>query len=331
MTFKQFLAFATVVKQRSVTKAAHVLHTSQPTLSKHLKMLERDLKTRLFVRDAKGIQLTEEGHDFFHYIEPIIEQLEKIEQRYHGHSRTNRKVRTLHLGGSYGPSSEIIPTLIAVFKKTHPDLNFSLRTTGSSELQAMVQKGELEVVIVSQSANSAILHSEPFVPMKITAFTVKKHPLAKKPKVSITELANSPLIIRGGKHHPGTTDSILEAIQKKTDVRFNIIMRCESPESLKTAVSELMTVGVVNHDAIKHAIERGGFKELRVDGVTMETQSYIVYHSERELSRDASEFIQLLRHWRDKKLAGHNLFSSALAGLLPSAFCSYEIGQLLFG
>lgn len=333
MTFKQFTAFATVVKQRSVTKAALVLHSSQPTLSKHLKMLERDLKIRLFVRGGRGMQLTEEGHEFLHHIEPIIEQLEKIDHRYRGQSRTSRKVRTLRLGGSYGPSSEIIPALIAVFKKNHPDLNFSLRTTGSSDIQAMIQKGELEVAIASQPPRSAMLHGERFVPMKLTAFTVKKHPLAKKPKISLTELENSPLIIRGGKHHPGTTDSILDAIQRKENVRFNIIMRCESSESLKTAVNEFKGVGIVNHDAIKHAIGRGGFKELHVDGVTMETGSYIIYHKERELTRDASEFIQLLRQWRDQKLAAHNVknyYLSAYTGFLSSAFISHEITQLMF-
>ena len=48
MTFTQFTAFAAVAKHLNVTKAANMLHVSQPSLSKHLKALEENFKLRLF-------------------------------------------------------------------------------------------------------------------------------------------------------------------------------------------------------------------------------------------------------------------------------------------
>ena len=82
MTFTQFTAFAAVAKHLNVTKAANNLHVSQPSLSKHLKALEDRFNLRLFIRHAKGIRLTDDGYQFFQDIEPILVQLEKINQRY---------------------------------------------------------------------------------------------------------------------------------------------------------------------------------------------------------------------------------------------------------
>jgi len=82
MTFRQFTVFAEVAKQLNITKAAHTLHMSQPSLSKHLKTLEEDYRIKLFTRYAKGIRLTDEGHEFIRYIEPILAQFEKVNQRY---------------------------------------------------------------------------------------------------------------------------------------------------------------------------------------------------------------------------------------------------------
>ena len=56
MTFTQFTAFAAVAKHLNVTKAANMLHVSQPSLSKHLKALEENFKLRLFHAAREGHQ-----------------------------------------------------------------------------------------------------------------------------------------------------------------------------------------------------------------------------------------------------------------------------------
>lgn len=64
MKFDQITVFASLAKHLSVTKAAGELHTTQPNLSKHLKLLENALSARLFTRYAKGLQLTERVGSF---------------------------------------------------------------------------------------------------------------------------------------------------------------------------------------------------------------------------------------------------------------------------
>jgi Bacterial regulatory helix-turn-helix protein, lysR family len=106
-------AFAAVAKHLNVTKAANMLHVSQPSLSKHLKALEENFRLRLFTRHPKGIRLTDEGYEFFHDIEPILAQLEKINQRYRN-GTASKHSGPLKVGGTYGPASRILPSLLGV-------------------------------------------------------------------------------------------------------------------------------------------------------------------------------------------------------------------------
>src|SRR2546427_117280 len=84
MTFRQFTALATVAKHMNITKAAQALRISQPSLSKHLKLLEETYNIRLFSRNGNGIRLTDDGLEFLTQIDPIprkqlnLADLEKI-------------------------------------------------------------------------------------------------------------------------------------------------------------------------------------------------------------------------------------------------------------
>src|SRR5262245_61097030 len=131
MTFTQFTAFAAVAKHLNVTKAANNLHVSQPSLSKHLKALEDRFNLQLFTRHAKGIRLTDEGYEFFRDIEPILAQLEKINHRYVNGS-AKKPTGPLRVGGTYGPASRILPSLLADFKKTNPEVDVALRSNSGS-------------------------------------------------------------------------------------------------------------------------------------------------------------------------------------------------------
>ena len=78
-------------------------------------------------------------------------------------------------------------------------------------------------------------------------------------------------------------------------------MRCDSPEAIKTAVSKKLGVGILYEDAVKECLAGGVFKKLRISGLSMEGNSYIVYYKQRPLSSNAEVFLNLLRQWRDEK------------------------------
>ena len=92
MTFRQFTAFATVAQHMNISKAARALNISQPSLSKHLKLLEESYNVKLFSRNGNGIRLTNDGLEFLRHVDFILSQLKSIEERYLKNSRAMRSV-----------------------------------------------------------------------------------------------------------------------------------------------------------------------------------------------------------------------------------------------
>jgi DNA-binding transcriptional LysR family regulator len=299
MTFAQFTAFAAVAKHLNVTKAANILHVSQPSLSKHLKALEENFKLCLFTRHAKGIKLTDEGQEFFKDIEPILVLLDKINHRYLNGS-AKKPSGPLRVGGTYGPASRILPSLLGVFRNNHPEVNVTLRSNSNSVIHNLILNGTLELGVCSRTPRFPELFSEPYVSLKMVAFAATNDPLAKRKELSLSDLKGIPLIIRTDRGNQSTSYLTLSALRRQ-GYELNIAMRCESAEAIKRAVSQRLGIGFLYYDAVRDSIEQGSFKRVNIRGLQMESQTHIIYHNQRPLSPHAEEFLKLLRDWRDQQ------------------------------
>lgn len=67
MDFNMLRYFVTVADEGSISRAAEVLFLSQPSLSQQIQRLEKEMNTRLFLREARGVALTPAGHIFLRY------------------------------------------------------------------------------------------------------------------------------------------------------------------------------------------------------------------------------------------------------------------------
>ena len=83
MEFRVLRYFMAVVREGSITKAADILHISQPTLSRQLQDLEAQLGVRLFERGKRKISLTSDGLLLYRRSEEIIELMDKLSMSYH--------------------------------------------------------------------------------------------------------------------------------------------------------------------------------------------------------------------------------------------------------
>jgi DNA-binding transcriptional LysR family regulator len=131
-------------------------------------------------------------------------------------------------------------------------------------------------------------------------FVSPAHPLARKSKVKLCDVQAFPLVIRSPKGTAGTTGKLLNELAGQ-GVKFTIAMRCEAPYAIKEAVKKDAGIGIVFEDAVKREAEQGGFKILRGHGLKLESDSFILYRSDRPLSPMEQEFLALLRSARSVK------------------------------
>jgi hypothetical protein len=85
-------------------------------------------------------------------------------------------------------------------------------------------------------------------------------------------------------------------------MKFKNMVRCDSPEVVKELVRLRAGVGFLYYDSIGRGIERGDFKVIRISGLELSGQNYIIYRKDKALNSLAKEFLSLLRRSVTKDL-----------------------------
>lgn len=136
MDLKQLEAFVYVAKLNSFSKAADTIYLSQPTISSHINALEKELGTQLLIRSTKEVYPTKSGLDFFVYAQNM---LALRDEAIHSVAQGGSSIRgEISLLASSVPSQYLLPSLIAVFQKSYPDILFKVRQSDSEQVGKML-------------------------------------------------------------------------------------------------------------------------------------------------------------------------------------------------
>ena len=126
MDFRQLKSFSEVVRQGSFTRAAETLFISQPTISLHIRELEKELGVSLIRRSTRSIELTDKGREIFEYAEGILTLRDRI-----GNACLPGSQKLIRIGASTIPSSCLLPDVIADFLKGRKDVVFDITRSDS--------------------------------------------------------------------------------------------------------------------------------------------------------------------------------------------------------
>jgi DNA-binding transcriptional LysR family regulator len=296
ITLNQFWLFAAVAKHLNMTRASEELRVSQPSISQQLKQLEDYYGNKLYRRLSKGVEITEAGRLFLRSITPILDQVAKLEGGFKPPApKSNREM--LRVGGTDNAAAELLPSLLASFRHRHPTAELEMRTRTSDQLERMLLNSGLDLAVTVRAVRSPELACESLRQEKVVMFVRADHRLAKTNELKPSDVLVEPLITRGGRGASGVVDKALNQIRDQ-GLEFKVAMYCDGPTEIKAAVCQKMGVGIVFENALKAEVASGEFKILKVCGLELEGESFIVYSKKRPLSPLAHEFLELLRSVR---------------------------------
>lgn len=284
--------FVNVARHQSLGQAARRMHVSPSAVSQRLKSLERDFGVKLYQRNKNGIELTDAGRTLLSSASEILQQINTLRETLNPNSP--KASQRLTVGATYNPSAKCLPAAIAAFQKTHPEIKVTFLSSYRRNVEKWVRDGEVDIAMIQSPSESCLadLFTEHFAIDTLAFFVHPAHPLTRKQKITVQDLAETPLIVREG---PGTTDKLLTLLQSR-DLKLNVALRCASPDAVKAAVRTKMGVGILFHNLIDGDIRRKYFKILKFSGLPkLVGNSYIVYNKNKPLSYAASEFLNLLR------------------------------------
>jgi DNA-binding transcriptional LysR family regulator len=302
MTLGQLKIFEVVARHLNLTRAAEEIHVSQPSISKQLRLLEREFNMKFHLRTGQGIQLTERGRIFRQRVESILREIDQLRRSV---TLDLKESRNFIVGSTQSPSVSLLPAVLKTLRKTHPEIRPVLRTSDSPNVERMVLRGELEIALVTNFSGNSQLVSEILRTERVMAVIAYTHPLAKKAKLTLKELAKAPFVMRTG----GRIAKQLEL----NGLKLNVVMQCESSEVVKSAVQSGVGLGLLYLDIVRPGLRAGFLKHVEIPGLDrIDVKCSIIYKKGYSLSADAQEFLTLLRRFH-RRPCGERIFEARTA------------------
>jgi DNA-binding transcriptional LysR family regulator len=243
MELRHLRYFIGVAEEENVSRAALKLHVSQPALSRQIRDLEEELGFSLFERSAKSVRLTQAGRAFLTEARAVLQRAE--------HAVTvARAIATggggeLHVGYAPSLTARILPATLRAFQAELPNVHVKLHDYSTEEMLAGLREDRLQIALLVRlsPALSRGLQFEELMRDKFCLAVAPKHPLARRRKVTLTEIARQPLITFARKDYPDAHE-LLKAMFAAVGEKPRIAEEHDSVSSLIAAVESGVGVAV---------------------------------------------------------------------------------------
>ncbi len=188
-TLRYFLA---VAREENMSRAADLLHVTQPTLSKALKSLEDELGKKLFTRRSFSISLTEEGVLLRKRAEDLVSMADKIEQEFI--SLDDISGGDIYFGLAESWQIRHLAGEIREFKKKYPDLRYHITSGDTEQVTEKLDKGLLDFAAIFETPDERKYNYIPFPEADFFGAVVPADSeLAKKERITAEDLEGLPL------------------------------------------------------------------------------------------------------------------------------------------
>jgi DNA-binding transcriptional LysR family regulator len=193
LTLRQIRAFVAVARFESFTKAAELLHLTQPALTVQVRQFEEALGLRVFDRSTRHVWLTAAGKDLAPVLQSLLHELDVVvESSKH---LSAKRVGVVRIGCLPSIATTLLPAAIAQFQAAYPNISFVIKDEVAKRIIAKVRQEEVDFGITDVDVNAPDLFSTVLVEEPMHAFFPAGHPVATVAKLTLEELAKYPLVL----------------------------------------------------------------------------------------------------------------------------------------
>jgi LysR family transcriptional activator of glutamate synthase operon len=191
---RQLHYFVKVARKQHVTNAAEELHVAQSAISRQIHQLEDELGVPLFVRKGRNLQLTSVGKLFLERIEVVLGDLERAVSEVR--EFLDPEAGEIRIGFPHSLGIYLLPTVVASFRKTHPNVKFKLRQGTYNSLIRDVMKGEIDLSFISPFPEKHLYVSgELLLNEELYAILPQVHGLADQETIRLEQLKDESFVM----------------------------------------------------------------------------------------------------------------------------------------
>lgn len=298
MELRQLEAFARVVEAGSFSRAAELLHVSQPTVSAHVTALERELGLTLIARTTREAGPTEAGRLLFEYARQMLALRQEAKEELHRFA--TELSGTVTVAASSIPGRYFLPRMLTAFQKRYPDVKFDLHMTDSAGAVEQVMAREAELGFCGTLAGGKCIVRE-FADdnLVMVAPDMPKYRAYRQEGASLRRITSEPFVVREeGSGTRRETELFLRAMGVDP-ARIRIAAQASSNEEVERLVEEGAGIAVLSRSA---AEERGNLLVIKLPAVKIRRKLYILRRKNSILSPSAQVFYRFAEQFYHRNL-----------------------------
>jgi LysR family cys regulon transcriptional activator len=238
----------------NVSDAADSLYTSQPGVSKQIRLLEEELGVEIFVRRGKRIvDLTEPGRQVVAIADRLLRDIDNLKQV--GNEFSDQAAGRLAIATTHTQARYALPRVIQQFAQRYPAVRLSLRQGSPSEICSYVLSGEADIAI----ATEAIEHYDDLVMLPCYQWNrcvvaPPGHPILQAKPLTLEEIARYPIVTYDFAF--AGRSQINKAFAAR-DLKTNVVLTAIDTDVIKTYVSLGLGVGIIAAMAYDRDADKG--------------------------------------------------------------------------
>ena len=294
MNLEHLRTLVSVVDQGSLSAAARARRISQPAVTKQLQRMEADLGLALLVRGPRRqAELTAAGEQVVAFARETLARYEALEREL----STLKSIRrgSLSLAASTIPGEYLLPQLLAAFRQKFPEVMVEMTISDTAEVAERLLLDTADVGVVGSDVQRPGLRLERLVGDEVVLAVPPDHPFATREHVSLAELQEEPLILRG--ESSGTRRSVERALATAgvSLSQKNVALILGSTQAVLQAVEGGLGLGFVSARAARQAVQDGRLACVGLDGVDLERSLYLAYLPQRVSDPLVAHFLAFAR------------------------------------
>lgn len=289
MNHAQLRAFHVVAREGSFTRAARASGLSQPNLSGQVKALESAYGLRLFERRGRGAQMTEIGRQLYAVTERIFAGETEAQALLAGS-------KALTIGSLRIAADNAVHAMpmMAELKRRHAGVVLSLTIGNSDQVLRRLSDYDADVGVTARRPPEPRFHSIPFRRDRLIVFVPRAHPLARRRRIAVAELAGHDMVLR----EPGSvTRDVFERAMDTAGVRVGAIMDIDGREAVREAVAQGLGIGAA---FAREFVPDDRFVVLAVADAAFDVGEYVVCLAERMRLTAVRAFMRIAEEMADK-------------------------------
>ena len=243
----------------NVTATAEHLYTSQPAISKQIRLLEDELGVVIFARGGKQLtEVTTAGRMILERAERIMDEVENIRgvaAEFRAETRGTLSIATTHTQARY-----VLPSVLPTLRAEYPELSLHMRQGTTEQIGELASAGEVDFAIAPEAMDRyRNLVMMPCYRWNRCVVVPRRHPLAKRRRLTAADLESYPIVTYDAGFHerlPLAAESGLTEDDEDQPPGLNIALSAVDTDVIKTYVRLGFGIGVVAQMAYDPVLDR---------------------------------------------------------------------------